>query len=178
MWKVYRWSKGEWIDPAEYKKRGVGWKPDFKLVSEVEAQDILIDFFGDTTVLQYSCIDGKRINSWLARNKKSPLKNFFDLGSGVCYSKGKALTLFGPNGISRSVNAQLKTILKDLFVLGGLSNVRPKNGTAAYKNGLFPHLTEIKHKGRCNSDDTLDVQKLFNLYAVIRRVYEIATTSS
>ena len=172
-WKVFTWARGTWTDPGSDDVR-IGDE-----LTEAEAQDRLVDFVGDTTILEYNFCDHQRINSWLAINDKVPLPKWYDLCS-VCMSKNDNIpSFFGPKrqAISPSVNARLETISIDLFVVGGPSNVGPEEGTAAHTAGIFPHLTEISVV-LSYSDDTLDVQTLFNLFFVLRCIYGIGCSDA
>ena len=172
-WKFFTWPKDEWVAPGSDDVR-IGDE-----LTEAEAQDRLVDFVGDTTILEYNNCDHLRINSWLAINGKGPLK-FFDMCRSVCMSLSDNIqSFFGPKrqAISPSVNARLETISIDLFVVGGPSNVGPEEGTAAHTAGIFPHLTEISVV-LSYSDDTLDVQTLFNLFVLLRCIYGIGCSDA
>ncbi|GMI54866.1 hypothetical protein ScalyP_jg990, partial [Parmales sp. scaly parma] len=168
IWRVYTWPKDEWAPPGTDYKR-----TDGEELAEDDAQDRVIKFVENTTILEYNNCDHKRIDSWLAINGKPPLV-WLDLCCGVCMSNSENIqAIFGPKpkAISPSVNARLETISNDLFLVDGPSNAGPKVGTAAHAAGLIPYLVEINPED-CNfSDDTLDVQNLFNLFVVLRLVY-------
>lgn len=163
-WTVFTWKKGKWDGTYRNGRENL---------DDNAAQNRLIKFLGDTTVLQFNHIDLKRINNWLKDFDKPPLKNeWYDFSREVCStSSAKRVVLFGPNGISPCPNGQLSTISWELFVAGGPSNAPPDMSARASKAGLVPFLNEITPEGKSPSDDALDVQKLFNLYAVIRCVY-------
>ncbi|GMH59094.1 hypothetical protein TrRE_jg3791 [Triparma retinervis] len=175
FWCIYTWCKGKWVPPGSDEERTKGEK-----LAEVDAQDRFVEFVGNTTILEYNNCDHLRINSWLGINGKGGLK-WFDMCCGVCMSLSDNIqALFGPKkkAISPSVNAKLETISTDMFVVGGPSNAFPKEDTAAHTAKLFPHLVEIQPDHCEYSDDTLDVQTLFNLFVVVRQIYRIGRSSS
>jgi hypothetical protein len=179
-WTLYTWKKDE-----HGKNKAEGKKPVGEKVSVGVAQDRLRAFLGDTIVLQYNHCDLKRIQDWLRDGKKPPLKenNWFDLYTGLNSPADSDLLGFfgrGPNAISRSAGSALSTVSLNLFAVDGGCIAIPAEGTVESTNGLVPYLDEVNPVGACNSDDALDVQKLFNLFVVIHTVYRasISTSSS
>lgn len=179
-WTLYTWKLGEYGKNKAEGKMPVGVK-----VSVGEAQNRLRDFLGDTIVLQYNHCDLKRIQAWL-RDSDKPLlqeKNWFDLYTGLNSKANSDLLGFfgrGRNAISPSADSTLSIVSWNLFAVDGGCIALPEEGTVERTNRLVPYLTEVDPKGKCFSDDALDVQKLFNLFVVIHTVYRasISTSSS
>ena len=78
--------------------------------------------------------------------------------------------IFGPTStrpaIVHSINGQLKTITNNLFRVGGKSWLQPERGSIC-----GPYLTCIQEDLNY-SDTVLDVQRLVNLFVVIRATYQ------
>ena len=111
---------------------------------------MFVNFVGKSIFIDYSGCSGRQFNSWLTTRKTDLL--FFDFRYDVCFNSGNVTTIFGQGRslISRSVNAKLKIITDDLFVIGGCSGAQPakKHKTLRLRGGsgsvsLSPHITEV-----------------------------------
>ena len=171
VWLVRKWKKGGWNNKRDFSEATCN-----KKMTEVEAQEVFLKFVGGDTCIEYNLIDSHRINTWLDIHKKKNVP-FFDVGRGVCYPQGRAKSsIFShKQPISRSVNGKLQTITDDLFKLKGSSFSQPSS-SAVGELGIGPHITEVNvsDEDLKDSDEPLDVQRVMNLFVVLRKVYHLA----
>jgi hypothetical protein len=170
-WLVRRWDKDSWSNTVAVDENpGVTYN---ERLDEKAAQALFIEWVGDALIIDYNGIDKSRINSWLEILGNAPLP-FFDLCRGVCMSTGRTKKIFGceDSAIVYSIDAKLHTITDDLFVLGGKSHMAPKPNSPAHEKKLSPHLTEVIVMIKW-SDEPLDVQRLINLFFLLREIYQM-----
>ena len=133
---------------------------------EGTAQQRFIAFVGTAPVLEYGAhsincsVDGLRLNSWLACYNNNPLP-FYNLGLGLCFvnnpqTASSTPCLFGPAGVATTPDASLSNITDKLFFANGK------------RSEIQPYMQEVETKE--NSQEELDVQRLLNVFFVVRKV--------
>ena len=131
---------------------------------EKEAQLLVVDFVKGTTVLEYgsnyTSVDAMRIISWLKiypenAHHAAEVK-FFNLGMGVCFTtwNSSRKVLFGPRGIVQTPDAPISLLESQMFEYNGK---KAKN--------VEPSMIEVTLKE--DSDEPLDVQRLYNVFMVL-----------
>ena len=132
-------------------------------MDEKKAQLLFVDFVKGTTVLEYgSCYESvdKRIISWLKlypENKHHAAEvKFFNLGMGVCFTtwNSSRKALFGPRGIVQTPDAPISLLESQMFEYDGKKS-----------ENVEPSMTEVTSKE--DSDEPLDVQRLYNVFMVL-----------
>ena len=150
MWPVGKWGQMECATMNED-------------MSEPLAQEHFLEFVKNSVILEYGgqskneSVDMMRVNSWLdIHSKRHP--TFLNLGLGVCFKcKGSTPCLFGPEGIVQTPTAKLANLCRNLFTVNNITSA------------ILPYLDEVKADKY--SLEELDVQRLMNLFMVIREVW-------
>jgi hypothetical protein len=138
---------------------------EFNTLSENDFQQYALTFLDGNTLGEYAGpnqIDSHRFNNWLAIGNYPPV-NFFNYGFQTSFSNSINIkSIFGYSGIVQTPTAKLSVLSKIMLRVGDIVETR-----------CSPKLTCVSEKTdeEEDSDETLDVQRLTNLYWYLRDVY-------
>ena len=181
LWWVVKWKPGSWTkEMADTTTRTHHIDFTFNAdLSDEQASSFLRIHLHGRTVVDYNGCDNDRLEKW-GFNFEGITR--FDFGRGASFpqngnSRQESCGIFSPHdkvGLVYSPNCRLQILTDSLFTTPSHVPFFMEKSDIDLAMQLKPYLTEITcpHEQLKMSDEVLDVERLVNLFWVIRSIYK------